>query len=96
MDINENMIEFISGQRSMCCTFSNGKHIRKLKKLYSEHPEDFKYFKENTDGSVCANLPLKYLKISAPRKSNREYTAEERAAIAERLAKYRKGGGKNK
>ena len=90
MEITENMIEFITGQRSMTCTFSNGKHIRKIKKLYADHPEDFKYFKENTDGSICASLPLKYLKISAPRKNTRVYTEEEKAIIRERFAKYRK------
>lgn len=90
MEIKENMVEFISGERFMCVTFSNGKHIRKLKKLYEANPDDFKYFKENSDGSVCARLPLKYLKISAPRKVTREYTEEERAAIAERFAKTRK------
>lgn len=92
-EITENVVEFISGARSMCITFSNAKHIRKLKKLYEEHPEDFKYFRENPDGSVCANLPLKYLKISAPRKVNREYTPEQKAALAERLARGRKAGG---
>lgn len=90
MENTENMIEFITGQRSMTCTFTNGKHIRKIKKLYADNPDDFRYYKENTDGSICASLPLKYLKISAPRKNTRVYTEEEKALIRERFAKYRK------
>ena len=45
MEITENMVEFITGQRTCTVTFSNPKHINKIKKLYGEHKEDFKYFK---------------------------------------------------
>ena len=48
------------------------KWINKIKKLKEEHPDDIKIIAENEDGSICAKLPMKYLKISAPRKVSEE------------------------
>lgn len=36
MDNKENMIEFLSGQRTCTVTFTNQKHINRIKKLYEE------------------------------------------------------------
>ena len=56
MENMENMIEFISGTRTATVTFTNQKHINRIKKIYEERKDDFKYFKENKDGSICAKL----------------------------------------
>ena len=40
---------------------------------------------ENKDGSICAKLPIKYLKISAPRK----VSDEQRQKASERFKKLR-------
>ena len=55
----ENVLEFISGARTVTVSFTNQKHINRIKKLYEERKDDFKYFHENTDGSICAKIPLK-------------------------------------
>lgn len=62
---NENAIEFLSREQYATVTFSNRKHISRIKKLYSERKDEFKYFIENKDGTVCAKLPLKWVKINA-------------------------------
>lgn len=90
MELTENMIEFISGQRTATITFSNLKHINRIKKLYEDRPGEFKYFHQNEDGSIIAKVPLRWVKVSPPRENNRVYTEEERAAIAERLKNSRK------
>ena len=96
MENNENMIEFISGTRSATVTFTNPKHIRKIKELYEEHKEDFKYFKLNNDGSVCAKIPLKWVRISVGRTgAKRELTEEQKKELAERLKKGRESKCKN-
>ena len=59
------------------------KWINKVKKLKEEHPDDIKILAENKDGSICAKLPIKYLKISAPRK----VSEEQRQAASERFKK---------
>ena len=86
---NENCIEFLSGERSAVVSFTNRKHINRIKKLYEERKDDFKYFHENTDGSVCAKLPLKWIKINPGSKNGRVMTEEQKEAARIRLANAR-------
>ena len=88
------MVEFISGTRTATVTFTNQKHINRMKKLYKERKDDFKYFKENTDGSICAKIPLKWIKINAGSKEGRIMTEEQKEAARIRLANARKKMGK--
>ena len=90
------MVEFISGTRTATVTFTNQKHINRMKKLYEERKDDFKYFKENTDGSVCAKIPLKWIKINAGSKTGRVMTEEQKEAARIRLQKVRENKNKNK
>ena len=94
MENSENMIEFISWTRTATVTFTNQKHINRIKKLYEERKDDFKYFKENTDGSVCAKIPLKWIKINPGSKEGRVMTEEQKEAARIRLANARKKMGK--
>lgn len=94
MENTENMIEFITGTRTATVTFTNQKHINRIKKLYEERKDDFKYFKENEDGSICAKLPLKWIKINAGSKEGRVMTEEQKEAARIRLANARKKMGK--
>ena len=94
MENMENMIEFISGTRTATVTFTNQKHINRIKKIYEERKDDFKYFKENEDGSICAKLPLKWIKINAGSKTGRVMTEEQKEAARIRLANARKKMGK--
>ena len=86
---NENCIEFLSGERSAMVSFTNRKHINRIKKLYEERKDDFKYFHENTDGSICAKIPLKWIKINSGSKTGRVMTEEQKEAARIRLANAR-------
>ena len=86
---NENCIEFLSGERSAVVSFTNKKHINRIKKLYEERKDDFKYFHENTDGSICAKIPLKWIKINSGSKTGRVMTEEQKEAARVRLANAR-------
>ena len=86
---NENCIEFLSGERSAVVSFTNKKHINRIKKLYEERKDDFKYFHENTDGSICAKIPLKWIKINSGSKNRRVMTEEQKEAARIRLANAR-------
>lgn len=94
MENTENMIEFISGARTATVTFTNQKHINRIKKLYEERKDDFKYFHVNTDGSVCAKIPMKWIKINTGSKTGRVMTEEQKKAARIRLAEARKKMGK--
>ena len=96
MENTENMVEFISGTRTATVTFTNQKHINRIKKLYEERKDDFKYFKENKDGSICAKIPLKWIKINAGSKTGRVMTEEQKEAARIRLQKVRENKNKNK
>ena len=83
---NENCIEFLNNQHSITVSFCMPKWINKVKKIKEEYPDDVKIIAENKDGSICAKLPVKFLKISAPRK----VSDEQRQAARERFKKIRK------
>lgn len=94
MENQENVLEFISGTRTATVTFTNQKHINRIKKLYEERKDGFIYFKENKDGSVCAKIPLKWVKINPGSKEKRIMTEEQKEAARIRLANARKKMGK--
>lgn len=101
MENNENMIEFISGTRTATVSFTNQKHINRMKKLYEERKDEFKYFKENEDGSICAKIPLKWIKVNAGALpgtgKKRDMTEEQKEELRQRLAAGRaKSAGKKK
>ena len=93
---NENCIEFLSGERSAVVSFTKKKHINRIKKLYEERKDDFKYFHENTDGSICAKIPLKWIKLNPGSKNGRVMTEEQKEAARVRLANARNKIGNNK
>lgn len=82
---NENCVEFLSNQKTMTVSFCSQKWIAKIKKLSQSNPNDVEIIAENKDGSICAKLPIKYLKISAPRK----VSDEQRQKASERFKKLR-------
>ena len=91
---NENCIEFLSGERYAVATFTNRKHITRLKKIYAERKDEIKYFKENKDGSICVKFPLKWVKINPgsipdPNKPKRILTEEQKEKLIQNLKKYR-------
>ena len=95
MDSSENVIDFITGERTATVTFTNRKHINRIKNIYSERKDDFKYFRENPDGSVCAKLPLKWIKISPGSKEGRIMTEEQKEAARIRLQNARNKMNRN-
>lgn len=78
----ENVIEWLNGQDMVTVSFSQGKYINKVKKLAAKS-DDVQIVAENDDGSICAHLPLKYIKISPPR----QMSEEQRQQARERLLK---------
>lgn len=90
MENRENCIEFISSEKTATITFTQQKYINRIKTLHNERPEDFKFFIENKDGSVCAKIPIRWIKISPTKTNNRIYTEEEKRKIAERLENARR------
>ena len=95
MDSSENVIDFITGERTATVTFTNRKHINRIKNIYEERKDDFKYFRENPDGSICAKIPLKWIKISPGSKEGWIMTEEQKEAARIRLQNARNKMNRN-
>lgn len=62
-DIKENVIEWITGDEYMSCTFTQRKYISKVRKMRDKQPKFVPVFRENADGSIFCHLPIKALKL---------------------------------
>ncbi len=64
---NENVIEFIRDEERATVTFSQGRHKGRIRKLAKSHPEECQIIAENQDGSLCAHIPVGWVRISPPK-----------------------------
>ena len=62
----ENGIEFLKDSDRATVSFSQGRYISKIKKLAAGHPAECEIVAENTDGSICAHIPVSWVRISPP------------------------------
>ncbi len=62
----ENVIEWTKGQGRATLTLSQRRTITKVKRLAEKHPEECQVVAENPDGSICAHVPVSWIKISPP------------------------------
>lgn len=85
----ENCVEWLTGDEKIGVSFTQKKYINKIKKLYEKHKDSFSYFIENADGSICAEVPIEWLKISP----KRAVSEEQREAARERLQQARETKG---
>lgn len=76
----ENVIEFIKGENRATVTFSQGRYKSRIKNLAERHPEECQIIAENKDGSICAHIPVSWVKINPSMK----LTEEQREKMAER------------
>lgn len=84
---NENCIEWLSGQHNIVCSISQQKYITKIKKLAEKYPKKVK-IKFNKDGTICAKLPIKALKLSIiERELSEEQRQEMSRSFKERMYK---------
>lgn len=79
---NENVIEWISGQDEITCTFTQTRWVNKAKALQKKHPDKVKIIDINKDGSLVVKLPLKALKLSIIEKV---LTDEQRQGLARKF-----------
>ena len=95
-EIRENVIEWITGDDRITCTFTQQRYITKARRTverYKNNGDDRSDLIENPDGSVFCHLPLDALKL-AP-KATHNMSEEAKAAATERIvaARQRKAAG---
>ncbi len=77
----ENEIEFVKGGETATLSLSQGRYISRVKELAKRFPEECKIIACNKDGSICAHIPVVWIKINPPRK----LTEERKANVTSRL-----------
>ena len=88
-DLKETCLNHIDSDKYITFCSSERKWINKILKLHEQYPDEVDIIRtvEDNDGMLYVHLPTNWLKISPPRQVN--YTEEQRAAMAERLAAAR-------
>lgn len=90
----ETSIERIQGT-DYCTVFTaERKFINTLNRLKEEYPDEVEILTINEDGSMVAHAPYPWFKFIKP-PAKREYTDEQKQAMAERMAKARESRKEN-
>lgn len=83
----ENVIEFLKGSEQATVTFSQGRYISKIRTLARDRPDECEIIADNKDGSICAHIPTKWVKLHPTRTV--ELSEEQKQKMRERLANAR-------
>ena len=82
--MNEFAIEWIKGAKYAGVTVPSGTALKsKLLRLAKENQGEVKIVAENEDGSLFVHVPVRYIKISPPKKMSEE----QKEAASERFKK---------
>lgn len=63
-DYKENVIEWITGEKEIACTFTQQKFITRAKKMAKKFPDMVRIVADNSDGSLFCKMPLKALHLT--------------------------------
>lgn len=80
----ENCIEWQTGQDKIVLSLTQERMINKVRKLKKRFPDDVK-IKTNKDGSICAKMPLSFLKLNHVQREAKEMTDAEKRELTRRL-----------
>ncbi len=77
----ENTIEFTKDSERATVTFSQGRYKTRIKKLAKSHPEECRIVAENQDGSLCAHIPVGWVRINPGVELSEEHKEKLRTNI---------------
>ena len=80
---NENVIEWVKDGKTATLSLTQGRTISRVMKLAKSRPEECKIVAQNTDGSVCARVPVGWIKISPIREVSEEQKEAARVRMKE-------------
>lgn len=90
----ETAIERVQGTNYCTVFTAEKKFINSLNCLKDQYPDEVEILTINEDGSMVAHVPYSWLKFVKP-PAKREYTDEQKQAMAERMSKARKARENN-
>lgn len=86
----ENVIEFVRDEKRATVTFSQGRYKTRIRKLAVKRPEECQIVAENRDGSLCAHIPVSWIRIN-PTQQLTEKQKEARRFNIEKAVRVRHG-----
>lgn len=87
-ELKETCVERIQGDDHCCVYTAEIKYIHQLNELANLYPNEVNIRYVNEDGSILANVPYDWFKFVKP-PTKRNYTQEQREAMAQRMKKAR-------
>lgn len=80
---NENLMEWLTGEEIIACTFSQRKHVNLFRRFSEKFPEEYRIVHENADGSIFGTMPINCISFRSPARLTEEQKAEraERAKL---------------
>lgn len=78
----ENVIEWVKDGDRATLSLSQRRTISRVKHLAEQYPEECQIVAENKDGSVCAHVPVSWVKISPPREVSEKQREHARTLYA--------------
>ena len=83
--MQENAIEWLSTQKVVTVTLGNGRIKTQVEKLVESRPDEVQITARNSDGTIVAHVPLKWVNI----RPTRRMSEEQKRQASERLKQYR-------
>lgn len=65
---DENCIEWVRDTDRATLSLSQRRTINRIERLAKSHPAECEVIARNSDGSICAHVPVSWIKISSLRK----------------------------
>ncbi len=86
-DIQENVIEWITGDAYISVTVTQERYRNWLRKMHDDKPERFKDFRDDNNGYVWAVIPATWLRLAIPKSET--LSEEQLEALRERARNLR-------
>lgn len=71
-DLKETTTNTINGDKYFTMSSSEQKWINKINKLHDKYPDEVKITNVDPDGTIMAELPITYFKVSHPKVMSEE------------------------
>lgn len=79
----ENAIEFAKDSERATVSFTQGRYKSRIKRLAKSHPGECQIIAEGEDGSLCAHIPVRWVRINP----SKEISEEHKDRLRENLEK---------
>lgn len=83
----ENTIEWVKDGERATLSLSQRRTISRVKKLAEQYPEQCQIVAENKDGSICAHLPVSWVRINPGMELTEEQRKHKADMLRENMAK---------